>query len=178
MASQHDDEQLGPLGPVVSSAHLAESELPALSELEFALTMTTHAFQRWIVRCTGAAGGPQMSSLEVLILHLVNHRGRAKTLADICLVLNIEDTHLANYAIRKLVGHGLVEVGRTGKEKTVTISKTGEALCSRYRELRERLLVETALGLGHDPKDISRLAGLLRAMSGVYDQASRGAASL
>ena len=180
MAARHDDEQLTQalVGPVVSSAHLANSSLPALSELEFALTMANHAFQRWIVRCTTAAGGPALSPLEVLIVHLVNHRERPKTLADICLVLNIEDTHLANYAIKKLVEHGLVKAGRHGKEKTVAITEAGTKLCMRYREIREALVVNAARQLGHDPEEISRLAGLLRALSGAYDQAARGAASL
>mgnify|MGYP001061177788 CR=1 FL=1 len=180
MASEHDDEQLMKtgIGPVVSSAHLANSSLPALSEVEFALTMANHAFQRWIVRCTVAAGGPTLSPLEVLILHLVNHRGRAKTLADLCLVLNIEDTHLANYAIKKLVDHGLVKSGRKGKEKSVAITDKGMTLCQRYRDVREALVVQGVQQLGHDPEDMSRLAALLRAMSGAYDQSARAAASL
>lgn len=180
MATRHDDEQLAPslVGPVVSSAHLANSSLPALSEVEFALTMANHAFQRWIVRCTTAAGGPALSPLEVLIVHLVNHRERAKTLADICLVLNIEDTHLANYAIKKLVEHDLVRIGRKGKEKTVAITEKGTALCKRYGEVREALVVQGVRQLGHDPADLSRLAALLRAVSGAYDQAARAAASL
>ena len=181
MAARHDDEQLTAalaVGPVVSSAHLAKSSLPALSEVEFALTMANHAFQRWIVRCMAAAGGPAMSPLEVLIVHLVNHRERPKTLADICLVLNIEDTHLANYAIKKLVEHGLVTPGRTGKEKTIAISEKGTQLCERYREVREALVVQAAHQLGHDPAEMSRMAAMLRALSGAYDQAARAAASL
>lgn len=177
MAAQHDDEQLS-VGPVVSSAHLAKSSLPELSEMEFALNMAGQAFQRWIVHCTAAAGGPAMSPLEVMILHLVNHRARPKTLADICLVLNIEDSHLANYAIKKLTGHDLVSVGRSGKEKTVTITKAGETLCRRYGEVREALLLEGARHTGFDPGEISRLATVLRSLSGAYDQAARAAASL
>ncbi len=178
MAAEHDDEPLRGVGPVVSSAHLAKSSLPALSEVEFALTMANHAYQRWIVRCMTAAGGPAMSPLEVLIVHLVHHRERAKTLADICLVLNIEDTHLANYAIKKLVEHGLVKAGRSGKEKTIAITEKGAALCTRYAEVREALVVRAARQLGHDPADISRMAALLRTLSGAYDQAARAAASL
>lgn len=166
------------VGPVVSSAHLAESALPALSELEFALTMANHAYQRWMVRCMTAAGGPAMSPLEVLVLHLVYHRGRAKTLAEVCLILNVEDTHVANYAIRKLTRAGLAETGRKGKEKTIQITDAGAALCARYRQVREALLVRTARQLGHDPADISRIAALLRALSGSYDQAARAAAAL
>jgi predicted MarR family transcription regulator len=180
VAAKHHDEQLKDLaiGPVVSSAHLANSSLPALSEVEFALTMANHAFQRWIVRCTAAAGGPSLSPMEVLIVHLVNHRARPKTLADICLVLNVEDTHLVNYAIKKLVEHGLVEPGRKGKEKTITVTETGRQLCKRYGDVREALVVQSVLQIGHDPAELSRLASLLRAVSGAYDQAARAAASL
>lgn len=185
MAAEHDAEPLTParppipdIGPVVSSAHLARSSLPALSEVEFALTMANHAFQRWIVRCMTAAGLPGLSPLEVLIVHLVNHRERPKTLADICLVLNIEDTHLATYAIRKLERHGLVVSGRKGKEKAISITPRGTELCTRYGEIREALVVRAARQLGHDPADISRVAALLRTLSGAYDQAARAAAAL
>ncbi len=166
------------IGPVVSSAHLADSALPPLSEVEFAVTMMNNAYHRWMVRCMTAAGGPAMAPLEVLILHLVHHKGRAKTLADVCLILNIEDTHLANYAIKKLTQAGLLKAGRKGKEKTVEITEAGAALCTRYREVREALLVRAARQLGHDPEDISRVASLLRALSGSYDQAARAAAAL
>ena len=181
MASEHDDVPLSGrsgIGPVVSSAHLAQSGLPELSEVEFALTMSNHAFQRWIMRCMSAAGGPAMSPLEVLILHLVNHRNRPKTLADICLVLHVEDTHLVNYAIKKLETHALVTQGRKGKEKTVRITEAGAALCERYAQVREELLIRTASQLGFDPQDLSRLAALMRTLSGSYDQAARAAASL
>ncbi len=166
------------VGPVVSSAHLADSALPALSEVEFAVTMMNNAYHRWMVRCMMAAGGPAMSPLEVLILHLVHHRGREKTLAEVCLILNIEDTHLANYAIRKLTQARLLQAGRKGKEKTVRITDAGAMLCARYKEVREALLVRAARQLGHDSADISRVAALLRALSGSYDQAARAAAAL
>ncbi|WP_371059671.1 winged helix DNA-binding protein [Rhodosalinus sp. 5P4] len=166
------------VGPVVSSAHLANSKVPELSEVEFALTMANHAFQRWITRCMTAAGAPGMAPLEVLILHLVNHRDRAKTLADIRLVLHVEDTHLVSYAVRKLNERGLVETGREGKEKTVRITEAGTALCTRYAEVREALLVEGIAASGLDPAEMSRLAALLRAISGSYDQAARAATTL
>lgn len=166
------------IGRIVSSAHLADSALPALSEVEFALTMMNNAYQRWIVRCMTAAGGPVMSPLEVLILHLVHHRDRPKTLAEVCLILNIEDTHLANYAIKKLTQAGLLQAGRNGKEKTVRITDAGAALCSRYKEVREALLVQSARQIGHSPEEMSRVASLLRALSGSYDQAARAAAAL
>ena len=41
-----------------------------------------------------------MTAVEVSLLHHVSHRERKKKLADICFVLNIEDTHVATYALK------------------------------------------------------------------------------
>lgn len=166
-----------PLGPVVSSAHLAAGPLPELSELEFGMTIAGNAFARWTVRAMAAAGFPDLSPLEVQVLHSVHHRKRAKTLADICLVLNIEDTYTVNYAIKKLARAGLVTLGKQGKEKTVATSPEGARACVRYCEVREQLLLQTVSALGIDPEQISRMAALLRLMSGHYDQAARAAAA-
>ncbi|KRE02169.1 transcriptional regulator [Bosea sp. Root381] len=166
------------LGPIVSSGHLAAGAMPALSEFEFAMTMTVHAFQRWMVRCMAAAGVPDLSPLDVLVLHNVNHRSKPKRLADICLVLNIEDTHLVNYALKKLERLKLLKSGRKGKEKTVSVTPAGEDACRRYAQIREQLLVRSVLGTGIDPKRLSEIAAAMRSLSGQYDQAARAAASL
>ncbi|GGH28505.1 transcriptional regulator [Alsobacter metallidurans] len=166
------------LGPIVSSAHLAAGALPALSEFEFGLILVSHAFHRWMVRAMAAAGFPDLSALDVLVLHNVNHRGKAKRLADICLVLNIEDTHLVTYAVKKLERLRLVKSGKAGKEKTVAITPAGAQACDRYREIREGLLVQAVKGLGFEEGRLSELAAAMRALSGHYDQAARSAASL
>jgi len=156
---------------------LADGTLPELSELEFGMTIASNAFARWSVRAMAAAGHPDLSPLEVQVLHSVHHRKRVKTLADICLVLNIEDTYTVNYAIKKLGAADLVTVGKQGKEKTVMASAKGARACDRYREVREQLLLQAVNELGIEPELISRLAGLLRLMSGYYDQAARAAAA-
>ncbi|WP_068315031.1 winged helix DNA-binding protein [Polycladidibacter hongkongensis] len=166
------------IGPVVSAAHLAQGDLPALSEIEFAVTMMVHAYQRWMVRCMAACGGEGLSSLETQVLHSVNHRGREKTLADLCLVLNIEDTHTVAYALKKLEKAGLICSGKRGKEKTVAITASGEEICDQYRKLREALLVRPIKELGLDETELSRLAATLRSVSGHYDQAARAAAAM
>lgn len=166
------------VGPIVSSSHLASGAMPALSEMEFAMTITYNAFSRWMVRCMTAAGVPGLAPLEVQVLHAVHHRDRTKTLGDICSLLNVEDTHLVTYAIKKLVALELISTSKRGKEKTVSITKEGAAAAERYREMREALLVSSIQSLGVDEKDISRLAETLRILSGQYDQAARVAASL
>jgi predicted MarR family transcription regulator len=167
-----------PLGPIVSAAHLADGQVPALSEVEFALTVLHNAFQRWIVRCMSASGVPGLAAIDVLVLHAANHRGRDKTLADICMMFNVEDTHIVAYALKKLEGLNLISTGRRGKEKTVKVTQAGAEACSRYREVREALLTSSVKGLSFDEADMSHVAALMRALSGQYDQAARAAASL
>ena len=152
--------------------------MPSLSEFEFGLIMASHAFERWMVRCMTATGVSGLAALDVLVLFSVHHRTKAKRLADICLVLNIEDTHLVTYAIRKLEKAGLVKSGKSGKEKTVVLTDKGDEVCRKYREVREQLLVETIKSLGLKAETASALAKELRVLSGHYDQAARAAASL
>lgn len=166
------------IGPIVSSSHLADGGMPALSEVEFGMILANHAFERWMVRCMTAAGEPGLTATEILVLHTVVHRGKPKRLADICLVLGIEDTHLATYAIKKLEARHLVAREKAGKERLVSIMPRGEAACTRYRDLRETILVEGAHELGISPEAMSKLGHLLRVLSGHYDQAARTAASL
>ncbi len=165
-------------GPIVSSSQLAQGAMPSLSEFEFGLIMASHAFERWMVRCMTAAGIDGLAALDVLVLFSVHHRTKAKRLADICLVLNIEDTHLVTYSIRKLEKAGLVKSGKSGKEKTVLLTDNGAEVCRNYHEVREELLVETISSLGLKAETASALAKELRVLSGHYDQAARAAASL
>lgn len=166
------------LGPIVSSQHLATGASPGLSEMEYGVILISHAFSRWMVRCMTAAGQPSLSPVEILILHSIRHRSRPKTLADICLALDIGDTHVANYAIRKLEKAGLIHTGRAGKEKTVRISDAGTALCERYAEIRNELLLRGMSNAGPSQEELSRIASVLRFLSGSYDQAARAAATV
>ncbi|MEP1208904.1 MAG: winged helix DNA-binding protein [Rhizobiaceae bacterium] len=171
-------DQTASIGPIVSSSHLATGAMPALSEMEYALTVASNALSRWMVRCMSAAGLSGLTPLEVQVLHSVNHRDREKTLGDLCTMLNIEDTHVVSYAIKKLVSLDLVVAGKRGKEKTVAIADKGAAACEKYKEVREALLISSIQSMGLDESDVSQIAAMLRTLSGQYDQAARGAASL
>ena len=162
---------------IVSSAHLADPGAEELSEFEFGLILAHNAFERWIVRCMAAAGYPDLSKIDILVLHSIHHRGRPKRLADLCFVLNIEDSHVVNYALRKLTQLGLIARARPGKEVFYATTPTGDKACTRYRNVRQACLLAVPMppvgstGLGDT-------AGLLRALSGLYDQAARAATSL
>jgi len=163
---------------IVSSRHLAEGDGWEASELEYGMIIAYNAFSRWMTRCMTAAGNADMTPLEILVLHNTNHRAREKRLTDICFLLNIEDTHTVNYALRKLLKAGLLSAEKRGKEVFYTTSDAGAALCDAYRATRQTCLLEGLGRMDLSGEDLRELAANLRSLSGQYDQASRAAASL
>jgi predicted MarR family transcription regulator len=57
-------------------------------------------------------------------------------------------------------------------------NKEGQALCQRYHEIREEVLVSGLTGNGAESFELSELARFLRVLSGLYEQAARSATSL
>ena len=173
---------------ILASAHLGAGPWPELSEFEYGLIVSWHAFERWMVRCVRAAGHPELGVNDVLVLHHVHHRGREKRQADICFTLGYEDTHVVTYALRKLASAGLVSGRKVGKEVFYSTTREGAAAVERYRQMRERCLLDdevTQFGdarLDDDDRDaaaaLSAMARRLRAASGWYDQAARAVSSL
>lgn len=163
---------------LVSSAHLVSPRSQELSEFEFGLILVSNAFMRWAVRCMAAAGLKDLTPLDVLLLHHVNHRARAKKLADICFMINIEDTHVVAYALKKLVALKLVQNTRRGKEVLFSTTRRGQAYIDRYRAVRESCLVAALTKEGGHNTRLGEMAAFLRFLSGIYDQAARTATSL
>ena len=158
---------------IVSSSHLVSPHSVELSEFEFGLIVAWNAFSRWAMRCMAAAGCPELTITDVLVLHHINHRARNKKLGDICFVLNYEDTHVVAYSLKKLVAAELAQATKVGKEVFYSPTSAGEAAVNTYREVREACLIAN-LDTERNP-DIGEMARLLRTMSGLYDQAARAA---
>ena len=163
--SQERPEQERPARErIVSSAHLVSEQAAELSEVEYGLIVASNAFGVWTVRGTAAAQAefPEVADLgmiDILSLHSVNHRGRPKRLADICFKLNVEDTHIVNYAVKKLIKAGLITGQKQGKEVFYETSNTGKAVIRRYRDIREACLVDAFSALGEvDPDSLGELA--------------------
>lgn len=163
---------------IVSSRHLAEGENWESSEVEYGMIIAYNAFARWMTRCMSAAGNTDLTPLEILVLHNANHRGRAKRLTDICFILNIEDTHTVNYALRKLMKMELLTSEKRGKEVFYQTSETGRDLCEAYRNIRNICFVDGLSKTDLTGDQMREIAASLRSLSGQYDQASRAAASL
>ncbi len=178
MSDSKVKKKLDPVVAIVSSEHLTSPDSWHLSEFEYGMIIANNAFSRWMVRCMNAAGYTDFSPLDVLVLHDVNHRKREKRLVDICFVLHVEDHHTINYSLRKLVKLGLVEKMKRGEEIFYSTTEEGCEVCKRYRETRERCLTFVYRNLEQEGDEVSQAESLLRLLSGLYDQASRAAASL
>lgn len=144
-----------------------------LSEFEYGLIILMYGFQRWVQNCMDAANVNGLNALDILVLHAVNHRARGKRMAEICMVLNIDDTHLVTYALKKLAAAGLVLVTPQGRERHYETTERGEAACLEYRKVRESFLVPSLTWVSGRDGAVTEAAGFLRMMTAMYDQAGR-----
>jgi len=163
---------------IVSSKYLADSDAWQLSEVELGLTVFNNAYSKWIVRCASAAGLSELSSIEVLTLHNIHHRDNEQRRVDICFMLNIEDTHTVNYALKKLIKQELIVGTKRGKEMYYATTAKGHKLCEEYRAIRDECLISALSSVNIDPDELSKTAAMLRTLSGMYDQAARAAACI
>jgi predicted MarR family transcription regulator len=113
--------------------------------------------------------------VDILVFHHVAHRRSAKRVADICFVLDIEDTHVVTYSLRKLARLGFVTSERRGKEAFYRVTDKGWAWCLQYRRVRDACLIPAFSGEVSENQELARTAKTLRMLSGRYDQAARAA---
>jgi len=163
--------------PIVSSSHLVTDESASLSEFEYALTMVNNAFHRWMLSSAQACELDNMSPLDILVIHNIHHRNRAKRITDIAFTLNIDDTHNVSYSVRKLTKRNLVSHQRKGKDTYYSVTKEGESFCLEYAKIREECLIK-ALEQMNINDSLGEIAKTMRTLSGFYEQASRAASSL
>jgi predicted MarR family transcription regulator len=165
-----------PKKPLVLSPHLVSPKSAEVSEFEFGMIVCWNAFTRWLVRGTAATGLSDLTFIDVVVLHQLKHRARNKKLADICFVLNLDDTHVVNYSLKKLTTSGLAIGEKVGKEVLYRTTDAGEIAIEKYREVREQCLIDN-VNEDMNPQ-MAELARFLGRMSGLYEQAARSASSL
>ena len=135
--SVREEQNDSPSPRIVTSSHLVSAKCKEMSEAEFGLVIAGNAYSRWMVRCMASAGVRDMAVVDVLVLHHVHHLNSEKRLGDICFVLNVEDTHVVSYALKKLVALKLVKNVKRGKEVFYSMTAKGIQVCNRCYEIRE-----------------------------------------
>ena len=145
----------------------------ALSDFEFTLINVMYGFSRWVEICMTAANVRGLSAVDILALHAVNHRARDRRLHEICMVLNIDESHLVAYALKKLVAAGLVRFRTEGREHHYASTAQGDEACLAYRRTRDEFLVEGLSWMQDVGPELAHVERILRTMSGQYEQAGR-----
>jgi predicted MarR family transcription regulator len=144
-----------------------------LSEFEFAHLTFSFGFLRWVEKCMEAAGLRGLTAVDILVLHAVNLRARGRRLSEISMVLNIDDSHLVAYSLKKLVSAELVRAVKDGRESRYETTPFGDEACDDYRAIRSDFLVRGVKMVANAPAEIENVATLLTTLTGIYDQATR-----
>jgi predicted MarR family transcription regulator len=147
-----------------------------LSEMELALTVLWNSVHRWVSQRSQAGNISGLSDLDVFLLHLLVYRKKQLRAIDLAFALSIDDMHLVSYALKKLQRQNLISGSRIGKEVFYLPTTTGEQHYVAFLEDRRKYLKPSMQFISHE-HDLKSLNVLLRALSGVYEQAARSAAS-
>jgi len=146
-----------------------------LSDFEYSLVTLIFGFQSWVEKCMDAADFRGLNSLDILVLHAVNHRARKRRQAEICMVLNVDDPHLVAYSLKKLTAADLVKAQMVGRERHYETTDRGEQACLAYRKVREEFLVPSMAWIADGEDLVKKASGFARAMTALYAQAGRSA---
>lgn len=156
------------------SAEMTEGEV--LSEFELALTVLWNSVHRWLSQRTQGGNANGLSDLDVFLLHLLVYRNKQLRGIDLAFALSIDDMHLVSYSLKKLSRQGLISSTRIGKEAFYLPTASGKQHYFDFLEDRQKYL-EPSMQFVSREHDLKALNTLLRALSGVYEQAARSAAS-
>lgn len=153
----------------------SESEL--LSELEIALTVLWNSVRRWMMQRSKGGSIAGLSDLDVFLLHLLVYRDRPLRAIDLSFALSVDDMHLVTYSLKKLVRLGTITSKRVGKEVFYTAAEKGRRHYAEFIDDRTRYLEPAMKYITGGAYDLDAVNSLLRAVSGVYEQAARAAAT-
>jgi predicted MarR family transcription regulator len=157
-----------------ATTEMTQSEV--LSEMELALTVLWNSVHRWMSQRTQAENTSGLSDLDVFLLHLLVYRNKQLRGIDLAFALSIDDMHLVSYSLKKLQRQNLISGSRIGKEVFYLPTSTGKQHYLDFLEDRKNFLEPSMQFISRD-HDLKALNVMLRALSGVYEQAARSAAS-
>ncbi len=161
-------------------SHLADTpHEAALTDLEYQLLRVSEAFFRWEAQGMQAAAGLDLGPSDLGILHVVRMHDRPKGLTEIGRLLNRDDTPNIQYSLRKLEKLELIDKQRDSSRKTFLYQTTerGREATDAYAVLRRKLLVRLTNSLQDANLQFDQTTLLLELLTGIYDQATRAAAT-
>jgi predicted MarR family transcription regulator len=159
--------------------HLAEDSIGvAMTDLEYAILRVFEAFGRWQSECLTAVSGARITGPENVLLHVIGMKGRTKTIHDVMLLTNRQDTQNVQYGLRKLIKLGFVKKQGTARAGIFyQTTEKGNKICKDYADLRARLLLGAAKELPRFESESKRCCLHLEAIEKIYAIVGREAAT-
>ncbi len=169
------DSENNPSGPVNFQWHLAGDDVEiACTELEFALMRTFEGFGRWQSECLASVSELNASGPENALLHIIRMNERPKSIKELARLTNRDDVPNIQYAIRKLVGAGLVRKQGSGRSGvTYEATDEGRKVTDAYSALRRALLIEEIRNMPGFADRFQEAIRTLNMLSGLYEEVSR-----
>jgi predicted MarR family transcription regulator len=169
-----------PASPLDKASHLAmfENEVP-VTEFEYAILRFSAAFTRWQGDCMSCATHSGLSGQDAAVLHVVRMREIPKSLSEIARLLNRDDIANIQYSLKKLLSAGLLTKASavSKKQTSYAVSATGRRITDAYSEVRREILISMIGELRNPSEDLGQATRTLDMLIGLYDQASRIAAT-
>lgn len=153
----------------------ADQGMIPITRFEQSLQVVKNSFEQWVRRCGARAGLAGFASVEIEVLHIIGRAKEPRRIADICFVLNIEDTHIITYAVRKLRKAELVQSNRSGKDAFFSITPEGGERMLAYADIKRQLLLDASGRFSEQEMDLEELAEKMQLLSALYEQAARRA---
>lgn len=150
-------------------------DMVPITRFEQSLQVLKSAFEQWVKRCGSRAGLGGFASIEIQVLHIIGRAQEPRRIVDICFVLNIEDAHIVNYAVKKLVKGGLVRNQRSGKDVVFTVTPEGAERMADYARIKRQFLVEASATFPGQDIALEELSEKLHLLAAIYEQAARKA---
>ena len=166
--------------PLDRTSHLAlDPAGVVVTEFEFAVWRFSAAFVRWQGDCMACATPSGLSGQDAAILHVIRMRDMPKTLSEIGRLLNRDDVANIQYSLKKLLTAGLIEKADASSKKqtSYTVSAAGADVTAAYSEHRRTILLAMIAQVQDKVPDITEATRTLDLLIGIYDQASRIAAT-
>ncbi len=159
-----------------SEGHL--SQLPEeafLTDFEFSLERSIHAFYRWKEACMKAVHDVEMSGHDVAVLNVLRMMDQPKSRQQLANLLNRDDTSNLQYALRKLLRAGLIEKADATSRKNTTYRTTlaGQKVTDKYADLRRQLLTNSPIQSLPSIEELKRVTAILDELSIKYSVAER-----
>jgi predicted MarR family transcription regulator len=156
--------------------HLGGTHHDAMTtEFEWAMLRFEQAFQRFMLQIASMCGLGELSSAELVLLHVIRMQDGPKTAAVLARQLNIDGVTNVQYSLRKLLNSGFVDKIKGGNSKIwmYAVTERAAAMLDEYTRIRREMLTDQTKNFEHIDKKLYEAAKLISLLTGTYDEASR-----